>query len=262
MSDANPRKHSKLYRYIEDLQGDRPWGRLLDAGTGVNSIGWVAGLATSHWTAVTGAPHFVEQVRQAAGSALRPHDRVVLGNWADPELLKGDVYDTVLADYLLGAIEGFAPYFQSYLFKRLRPLTRTTLYVTGIEPYVPTGRPDSRAGQLVWEVGRFRDACVLLKGGMPYREYPSPWVVDQLKRAGFAVTTIKHFTSQYKDVFINAQVDIALHGLEALPDQALVKALQGRGDALRAEAREIIKAEGAIRTCKNYVVAAGPITSG
>ncbi|MCI5043695.1 MAG: hypothetical protein MRY72_03270 [Aquisalinus sp.] len=262
MSTAKAKKHSKLYRHIETLQGERPWGALLDAGTGVKSVSWVTGLATERWTAVTGAPHFVEQVRQTAGSALRPQDRVVLGNWVDPKLLEGDVYDTVLADYLLGAIEGFAPYFQSYLFKRLRPLTRTTLYVTGIEPYVPTGRPDSRAGQLVWDVGRFRDACVLLKGGMPYREYPSPWVVDQLKRAGFAVTAVKHFTSQYKELFINAQVDIALHGLEALPDTALVQALHGRGEALRAEARDIIKAEGALRTCKNYVVAADPITNG
>ena len=51
----------------------------------------------------------------------------MLGNWVDPNLLKGAQYDTVLADYLLGAIEGFAPYYQPYLFKRLRPLTRKML---------------------------------------------------------------------------------------------------------------------------------------
>lgn len=30
----------------------------------------------------------------------------------DENFLKGRVFDTVLADYLIGAIDGFAPYFQ------------------------------------------------------------------------------------------------------------------------------------------------------
>lgn len=168
------RKHSGLFRYIERLQGERPWGAMLDAGTGPNSIRWVSGLATERWTAVTCSAGEADRMRDAIIVAQRPQDRIVLGNWADAGLLKDEVYDTVLAGYLLGAIEGFSPYFQSYLFTRLRPVTRGAIYVTGLEPYVPIARPETRAGRLVWEIGRFRDACMLLAGNTPYREYPAP----------------------------------------------------------------------------------------
>jgi len=253
------KKHSALYRHIEQLQGARPWGELLDAGTGTNSIRWVQALPTESWTAVTGSTGEADLVRGAVNGALRPDDRIITGNWADAQLLKGRVFDTVLADYLLGAMEGFAPYFQSYLFKRLRPLTRGRLYMTGLEPYVPTARPETKAARLVWEIGRYRDACGLMAGNMPYREYPSGWVIDHLKRAGFAVQNIKHFDVGYKNLFVNAQIDISARGLEALADRDLAKALKGRGEALRAEALEVIREEGALRACRNYVITAEPV---
>lgn len=253
------RKHSALYRHIARLQGDRPWGALLDAGTGVNSLRWVSERATERWTAVTGSPIMAAKVRKDLGDAPRPQDRIVLGNWADPEFLKGEVYDTVLADYLLGAVEGFAPYYQPYLFARLRPMTRRTLYVTGLEPYTPTTRPDGKAARLIWEIGRFRDACVLLYGDMPYREYPAPWVADQLRRAGFAVRHLKHFGIGYKERFVNAQINMVLPGLKTMADRALAAALTARGEALRAEALDLIRQDGALRGCQNYVIAADPI---
>ena len=46
---------SGLFQEIETLQGERPWGRMLDAGTGTHSIGWIGTLPTEQWTAVTGA---------------------------------------------------------------------------------------------------------------------------------------------------------------------------------------------------------------
>ena len=98
------RKHPPLLRHIQQLQGDRPWGSFLDAGTGVQSIRWVADLETEHWTAISASPPHAEQVREAAKQKQRPNDQVVLGNWVDPNLLKGEQFDTVLADYLLGAI--------------------------------------------------------------------------------------------------------------------------------------------------------------
>lgn len=251
-------KHSALYRYIERVQGKRAWGALLDAGTGVNSLRWVTSLATERWTAVTGSLSEANWVRQTVKTDLRPVDQFLEGNWANPELLKGEVFDTVLADYLLGAIDGFAPYFQSYLFKRLRPLTRSRLYVTGLEPYVPTHRPDTKAGQLVWEIGRYRDACVLLSGQRPYREYPAQWAVDTLSRSGFAVRSVKHFKISYKKRFVNAQIDLVKPGLEQLADRTLAEALKARGEALRAEALEFIEAEGALRHCRNYVIVAEP----
>jgi len=253
------RKHPRLLRYIQHLHGDRPWGSVLDAGTGVQSIRWVADLATEQWTAVTGSAAQARRVRNSIKDTQRSNDRIVHGNWVDATLLKGEVYDTVIADYLLGAVEGFAPCFQPYLFKRLRPLTGGMLYVKGLEPYVPTARPDTRAGRLIWEIGRFRDACVLLGGDVPYREYPAQWVVDHLQSAGFAVRKVEHFAIDYKKLFVNAQIDIAAHGLKALSDRGLAQALKERGEALRAEALDLINTEGALRFGRNYVIAAEPI---
>ena len=105
-------KHSALYRYIERLQGEQPWGSLLDAGTGDSSLRWICELPTERWTAVTASARMVESARDAIGTIAREQDRIVHGNWADNSLLEGEVFNTVIADYLLGAIEGFVPYFQ------------------------------------------------------------------------------------------------------------------------------------------------------
>lgn len=252
-------KYSALYRYIQELHGDHPWGSMLDAGTGANSIRWMSELPTQRWTAVTGSRPHAQLSIEAAGTAMRSQDKIVVGNWADKQFMPGEMYDTVIADYLLGAIEGFSPYFQSYLFPRLHSLTRHKLYVTGLEPYVPISKPDTHAGQLLWEIGRFRDACVLLKGGMPYREYPLPWVIDQLNLAGFKVCSTKQFNIRYKDLFVNAQINMAITGLDSLEDNVLVKALNHRAESLRSAAQKLIKQQGALGLCRNYVVAAEPI---
>ena len=254
-----PRKHPRLLRYIQTLQGDTPWGSFLDAGTGVQSLRWVTSLDTDLWTAVSASPRHAERVREAIQDAQRPSDKIVLGNWIDPHLLKGERYDTVLADYLLGAVEGFSPYYQPYLFKRLRPLTRKILYVKGLEPYVPTMRPKDKAGQILWEIGRYRDACVLHGNDLPYREYPAGWVVDNLRESGFEVLKVMHFDIRYKKLFVNSQIDVCSPILAKLKDRVLAQALTARGEMLRAEALDMIETEGAIRSGRNYVIAAKPV---
>ncbi|MFE9083504.1 hypothetical protein ACQKKG_00485 [Brevundimonas sp. NPDC003935] len=44
-----------LFDHVEALQGNLPWGRFLDAGTGVNSSLWSTALTTDAWTGVTAA---------------------------------------------------------------------------------------------------------------------------------------------------------------------------------------------------------------
>lgn len=252
------RRPSAIFQYIEESQGDRPWGAFLDAGSGVHSLKWVSGLETERWTAVTGAPGDAENMAKATEDARRPVDDILLGNWASADLLKGQVFDTVLADYLLGAVEGFAPYFQSYLFARLRPLTGSALYVTGVEPYVPIDPPKTKAGKIVWEIGRFRDACLLLAGQLPYREYPSGWVRDQLKRAGFTLRQSKRFEIQYKANFVNSQIDLCGPGLATLGDRTLAAAMLARGEALRQQALNMIETQGGLAHGYNYVLVAEP----
>jgi hypothetical protein len=248
---------SELLKHIEILQAGTPWGSFLDAGTGTHSIKWVSSLKTERWTAVTGAEGHAVQVRDVVEKARRPQDRIVLGNWADPNLLLGERYDTVLADYLLGAIDGFAPFFQDRLFFRLKEHVGRRLYVIGLEPYVTT-TPTDPDGKLVCEIGRFRDACLLLAGERPYREYPAEWAIEHLEAAGFRVLSAKHFNNRYKERFVNSQIDMCAPRLAKLRDPALALALQVAGEEIRARALAHIDEQGALKYGADYILAAEP----
>lgn len=124
---------------------------------------------------------------------------------------------------------------------------------------MPTSRPDTDAARVLWDIGRFRDACMLHGGAIPYREYPAGWVVDNLRMTGFEVLDVKHFDIRHKALFVNAQVDICAPMLEKLEDRDLAEALKARGETLRAEALDTIKSEGGLNAGRNYVIAARPI---
>lgn len=247
-----------LFAHIEALQGDLPWGALLDAGTGSGSIRWIGSLATERWTAVTGAEGHARQVRDLTAATRRTADRIVLGNWADPTLLVDERYDTVLADYLLGAVEGFAPYFQTRLFARLRPLTAKRLYVVGLDPYVTLDPPDEPATRLIWRIGRLRDACLLLAGERPYREYPAEWVIDHLRRSGFEPIAARRFPIRFGARFIEAQLAMLAPRLARLADRGLAAALAAQAEALRAEALATAAERGGLACGHDYVIAAEP----
>ncbi|WP_202407984.1 hypothetical protein [Novosphingobium silvae] len=249
---------STLFAHIEALHGDRSWGSVLDAGTGSGSIRWIQSLSTERWTAVTGAEGHALQVQALAEARRRPADRIVLGNWADPALLAGETYDTVLADYLLGAIDGFAPYFQERLFARLRPLTAGRLYVVGIDPYVPADPPRERAAHIVWRIGRLRDSCLLLAGERPYREYPAEWVVENLRRSGFEPVSAERFPIRFGRRFVEAQIAMCAQRLARLADRALAAALESHAAALRDEALAHVEEAGSLPCGHDYVIAAEP----
>lgn len=185
---------SSLFRFIEDLQRPRRWGSLLDAGTGVKSLEWIVTLPSDRWTAVTASQNMADKIRDVLDTQARPQDRVLVGNWVNDSLLTGEKFDTLLVDYLVGAVEGFAPYWQDRVFERLRPLMNADgrMYIIGLEPYVPF-RPETESGRIIWEIGRVRDACLLLAGERTYREFPMEWIQRSLgnpasgrwKRAAF-----------------------------------------------------------------------------
>jgi len=81
-----------LYERITTLHGHRPWGAVLDAGTGRSSMRWLLGLPTERWTAITGAESMAAKTRLEIGERMREVDRLVVGNWMDPELLAGEQY--------------------------------------------------------------------------------------------------------------------------------------------------------------------------
>ena len=243
-----------LFDTVTRLHGDRPWGAVLDAGTGNHSLGWICGRPTERWTAITGDPSRADTLRKEFGSRMRPDDRILSGNWTDPLLLHGERYDVVLADYLLGAIDGFAPYFQDRLFERLRPHVAGRLYAIGLAPYPDWD--DTPGGKVILEIARLRDACILLAGHRCYREYPMDWTVRHLERAGFEVEDATSFPIVYRSRFIHGQLDVCVRKLPYFQDRGLAKAMEATIAELRA--RALALAEGGIHFGEDWVVTARP----
>lgn len=206
---------------------------------------------------MTGEKLRAERLGREIGDRIRAGDRITCGNWTDPLFLHGEVYDVVLADYLLGAVEGFAPYFQDRLFGRLRPHVGQRLYLIGLEPYEPF--PDSRGGQLIQEIARLRDACILLAGDRCYREYPLEWVLCHLEVAGFVVEDAQVFPIRYGQRFIDGQLDVCERKLPRIRAPArLVDGLRLTISDLRQRALEHASAEDGISFGEDYVVLARP----
>jgi hypothetical protein len=102
---------------------------------------------------------------------------IIIGNWADDKtvmpnpdsiiknptgyLLPSSKYDTILADYLIGAMDGFSPYYQDLMLPRLVSHLNPggKIYIVGLQPL-----PDEveGVGNVVCKVRRVRDACILL----------------------------------------------------------------------------------------------------
>jgi hypothetical protein len=233
------RREDALFQWFERINGP-VWGDVLDAGTGEHSLGWVASLPARSVTAVT-----VEAWRMSGLRAAAPNARVLLGEWTDPTLLYGESFDQVLVDYVIGAIDGHAPFFQYAFLERLRPHVRKRVYLVGLEP-------QPRDGSVLDEVCRVRDACILLAGHRTYREYPRSIVVRWLERAGYRVLDALDFPNRVGPRFINGQLDVAVRKTKLFRDEALRAAMLGTIEDVRARALE----QGDVTWGADYVVAA------
>jgi hypothetical protein len=110
-----------LFTALERWQQDRPWGRFLDAGTGVNSLIWLQGLDTLSWDAITADMNMKREIQSHSEIRMRPQDSLLVGNWMDDKFCADlGKYDTILADYLIGAVDGFSPYTQDLIIERSR----------------------------------------------------------------------------------------------------------------------------------------------
>lgn len=252
-----PPTTDRLFATVEAWQGARPWGRVLDAGAGRHSLDWIQGLPTLAWTGITAGAPTLDELRQHLAPRMRTQDRLLAGNWTDAGLLAGERFETVLADYLLGAIDGFAPYFQDRLFARLRPHVEGTLYVIGLEPI--TGRPDGEAARVIDEIHRLRDACILLAGHRCYREYPLDWVLRSLGGSGFRVEQSQYLPIVYGPRHINGQLDVCLRKLPLFADPALAAAMRETIEATRARALRVHDRLGGLATGADWVVQARPV---
>jgi len=196
------------------------------------------------------------RIRDRLGLVRISTGALVRGDWSDPALLLGQVFDTVLADYLLGALDGFAPYFQDQLFGRLHRHVGTRLYVVGVTPIL--GHEGTEQEAWLQRMVRLRDACILLAGRRCYREFPQAWVHRQLDASGFRIADAWALPIVYREAFVNRQLDVATRKLVLVRDQALVQGLTGRIEALREEGLALVGKLDGLRCGADYVVVAEP----
>lgn len=206
--------------------------------------------------AVTGDPAREAALVREFATRWGPGDRVLTGNWQDPAFLAGERFDVVLADYLLGAIDGFAPYFQDRLFSRLRRHLGPggTLYAIGLAPFADAG--GGPGADVVREIARLRDACILLAGHRCYREYPLDWVLRSLEGAGFHVEDAVEIDIVWGARWVEGQLAVCRSKLPLLADRALAAALEGTVAELHARALRVVAQERGVRFGTDWVVKA------
>uniref|UniRef100_A0A6U5KST7 Methyltransferase type 11 domain-containing protein n=1 Tax=Corethron hystrix TaxID=216773 RepID=A0A6U5KST7_9STRA len=262
-----------LFEHIEEIQGDRPWGRLLDAGTGLHSLRWIStllheGSTVTSWSAVTADEGMRKSVQSEARGLGMLSDEgsigtVLIGNWQDEMtvLCEDELFDTIIVDYLVGSIDGFAPYYQDLIFPRivrhLSPGGR--IYVVGLQP-IPdkVGNGDDPKAQLVCEVRKVRDACILLGGHRCYREFPADWINRHLARAELEVIETKKFPILYSHSAIVRQINVGRSKLSLFPNKELAESMRITLDKLETESKEATASaeRGRLKLGFDYIVAA------
>ena len=268
---ASPKTQDPLFRRIEDVHHslNKPYGRILDAGTGGHSLKWLATLpdeAVDCITAVTadatsgegkGASDKQSLLNTGRGDAL------VEGSWCSGHAPAGAAFDTVLCDYLIGSMDGFTPFMQDTILSELkaRCAPGALLHVVGLTPiYAQLGAAQYKnlkeAERIVVDTARLRDACILLAAHRPYREFPATWIIRQLEKSGFEVITPwKSYGVIWKHATIKRQLDVARRKLPHFADQSVAAAMRGQIDALDASAKKLLGATG-VTYGADYVISA------
>ena len=273
------------------------FGDFLDAGTGSHSLRWMAsiihrdrlllaatqqsnnGQQSSSTTTAAAAPRVTmksytaitadESMRrrvhnEATELNITKYGDIVIGNWEDTTLLAGQKYDTIIADYLIGAMDGFAPYYQDVIFERLvqhlRPGGR--LFVIGLQPIPDSEKFSSSStgdGDVFCRITKVRDACILLANHRCYREYPLEWITRQINRIPtLHVTTTKQFPINYTYETMVRQINVGRSKLPLFTNKELAKEMGGLLDELEKESYTVTKRQkdGKVTIGFDYIVVA------
>ena len=245
---------SMIYKTIEQWQDNIPWGRILDAGTGEQSLTWALSLASESLTAVTGSQDYYKELNQSLN--LSDNQQLIVDNWINNSLLSNEIFDTVLVDYLLGAVDGFSPYFQNDLLHRLkRHLSpEGNLYFIGLEPFPDYS--ENKGDQLLIQLAKLRDACILLAGHRCYREYPMEWVQAELVKNGFENFKTKPFFNQFGMPYVNSQLNVARSKLPFIQNGKLNKEISDHTQTIEKEIETHIQEYGPISFGFDYLIQA------
>jgi len=269
---TNPATKDPLFRSIEEMHAalGRKYGVILDAGTGGHSLKWLATLPGVEKIVAVSADLSAGEGKGAAElkSVLNDQrgDALVEGSWCAEEEGAPSVpqCDTILCDYLVGSMDGFRPFQQDRVFDELKEKFGEKgglLHVVGLSPiYAQLGSQGYHrlqpAQQLVVDVARTRDACILLAGHRPYREFPDHWIRRQLTRSGFSVRTTRKFGVLWKHPTLKTQLDVARRKLPFFKDDALAQALGAKIDRLQRRADDLFAGDAGVSYGHDYVISA------
>jgi hypothetical protein len=279
----------------ESSEGALEEREILDAGTGVHSLRWISSLPSKRWAAISASEEMTLKVSHHPLIAQRTRpglDRILLGHWGDEGLLEGQLFDVVIADYLIGSVDGFEPYTQDTIIERLSRLLKRPaveegksgddsqgdggvrkeeeeevvvsddqgrggrLYIVGMEP-LPDHAKDP-GEELVCEMRRLRDAAILLAGHRCYREYPLSFILRQCKKAGLVVHHHASFSILHSRDSFRRQCNVGRSKLTLMPEgfrgpmRAAFDELEAKFDALLSE-----RGVSSIPLSFDYVVQAG-----
>lgn len=258
-------KDDALFGCIERQQGSLPFGNVLDAGTGMHSLRWLATLDTlTSFTAITADATMKKNVElEAVNLGCLDRGTIVMGNWFGQLTLPIEQYDTILADYLIGAMDGFSPYKQEEMIAKLLHLLKPggRLYIVGLEPI-----PDKVDGDanVICKVRQVRDACILLAGHRCYREFPVEWITHHIRQLSDIRPLETHlFPIVYKHSTIVRQINVGRSKFSLFPTPALASSMKEVLDALELQSLEATKRSptGTLKLGFDYVVSVEKVTT-
>lgn len=259
-------KDDVLFGSIERYQAGRPFGKFLDAGTGIHSLRWIATLGSdelgmTEFYGITADKTMKKNVENEMKN-LGVDGAIIMGNWfdeTDPLDFGETKFDTILADYLIGAMDGFSPFTQDLMLPKLSALLNPggRLYIVGLQP-IPDKVKDP-AGNIICRVRQVRDACILLAGHRCYREYPLDWIERQVE----AMKDVKlvdsgKFPILYRHQTIVRQINVGRSKFPFFPTQELADSMAKVLDGLEEESYQATQksVNGAITLGFDYVVCA------
>jgi len=204
-----------IWKYIENNHHTN-WGNILDAGTGEHSLDWLLTLQSNSITAITASTYESDQLKEKFKSSLRESDQIIVGDWTKAEfetMMNGSRFDVIIADYLLGAMEGFSPYMEDTLFTTLHKYVSPNghLFLVGQEPYpLHQISPSYPETHLVGTIMKIRDICLMLVGEHFYREYPVHRVLRSLSESGWIIEDVALFPINWGKNALQKQTELCL----------------------------------------------------
>ena len=192
----------------------------------------------------------------SANGPRKQHPNILLvGNWFSDEngtrpLTQHPVYtaqkfDTVLAEYLLGALEHFAAFTEQKLMDLLVSSVKDDglLLFCGRIPFAYPGPEGyrskySKSRQLVLDAERVRDAAMLLSHQRAYREFPAWWVKEALQQRGLEIAHEEFYSTKVDLDYVTQQLKWATREARKVAAASLsaellahIKRLQAAADA-------------------------------